>query len=256
MSQEFITTLLPIALIGLIALVVGAVAGFLLAGLSNPAAPAAPATGKSVTELARLWRDRRSGKISLEMDGMMFASAADMSPQQKAALTQVVDELQLWLTSDELVGRALGVTKTGASTGGPLPDPSPLAPVVAGAVAAKSAGPASSAGYLTPEPDVKPPSMQLGDILSSAFKPTKGKTGPGPAKSIAAQVDEIVQERLPASPFKDHLIMVTEMPKGGLLVRVDQEHYEGIGDVSDPEIRQFLRDCVLEWERRTEGVAK
>ena len=254
MSQEFMTTLLPIILISLIALVVGAVAGFLLAGLSNAAAPVTPAKGKSLTELARLWRDRRSGKMTLELDGRLFTSAAEMNSQQKAALTQVTDELQLWLIGGERVERALNTTTPSTPAPEPLPEPSPLAPAVA--LTTVAANPVSPAGPAAPEPDVKPPSMQLGDILASALKPSKGKMGPRPVMSIAAQVDEIVQEKLPASPFKDHLIMVTEQPKGGLLVRVDLENYEGIGDVTDPGIRQFLRDCVAEWERRAESAAK
>jgi hypothetical protein len=258
MSEEFMTTLLPIILIGLIALVVGAVAGFLLAGLANPAAPAAPAKGKSLAELARLWRDRRTGKVSLEMDGKLFGSAAEMNPQQKAALIQAADELQLWLAGGERIERAASAAPPAAAAAGPLPEPAPLAPaaaaVAAAAVTTRSDSPASPEALLAPEPEVKPPSMQIGDILTSAFKPAKGKTAPVTAKSIAAQVDEIVQEKLPGSVYKDHLIMVTEQPKGGLLVRVDQEHYEGIGDVADPGIQAFLRECVAEWEKRTESA--
>jgi hypothetical protein len=259
MSEEFMTTLLPIILIGLIALVVGAVAGFLLAGLANPAAPATPSKGKSMAELVRLWRDRRTGKVTLEMDGKMFGSAVEMSSQQKAALIQATDELQLWLAGGERVERAVSATLPVAAAVEPLPEPAPLAPAAAGAAVAAATGlakpdsPASTESVLAPEPEVKPPSMQLGDILASAIRPSKGKTAPSPAKSIAAQVDEIVQEKLPGSAYKDHLIMVTEQPKGGLLVRVDQEHYEGIGDVADPGIQAFLRACVAEWEKRAGG---
>jgi hypothetical protein len=242
-------------LIGLIALVVGAVAGFLLAGLANPAAPATPTKGKSLAEVARVWRDRRTGQVTLEMDGKMYNSSAEVSSQQKAALSQAIDELQLWLAGGERVGAVLSTTRPAAKTAEALPEPAPLATAVtATAVTARSDSPAAPEALLTPEPEVKPPSMQLGDILASAIRPSKGKTTPGPAKSIAAQVDEIVQEKLPGSAYKDHLIMVTEQPKGGLLVRVDQEHYEGIGDVADPGIRAFLRECVAEWENRAGGV--
>jgi len=37
------------------------------------------------------------------------------------------------------------------------------------------------------------------------------------------------------------------------LVKVDDARYEGVGDVPDPEIRAFLRQCVAEWENRAES---
>jgi hypothetical protein len=249
MSQELVSTLLPILLIGLIALVVGAVVGYLLASLSKQMTPPEPNRSKSLTEAARLWRDRRTGKVTIEKDGKMLKSAADLSPSQRSDLIQVMDELQLWLGAEELVGRALVAPAAAA-----LPDPSPLAPAPA-----QPAQPAPAAvklvtadALLAPEPEVKPPSMELRDVLARAFTADKSKAAK-PVKSIAAQVDEIVQERLPGSPFKAHLITLTELPGGGLLVRVDNDRYEGIGDVADPEIQAFLRQCVAEWERRAEN---
>ena len=259
MSQELVTTLLPLALIGLIALVVGAVAGFLLAGLSNTPAQPEPKHSKSQAELARLWRDRRSGNVSIEMDGKMLKSASELTAAQRDALTQAMDELQLWLTAGELVDRALGVQPVPAPVA-PLPEPSPLAPPAPKPVSPAPAG-VAAAGAALPEvllpheAEVKPPSMELRDILSRAFTPNdKAKAAPKTTKSIAAQVDEIIKEKLPSSPFKNHLITMVELPGAGLLVKVDDARYEGVGDVPDPEIRLFLRQCVTEWERRTENA--
>jgi hypothetical protein len=73
-----------------------------------------------------------------------------------------------------------------------------------------------------------------------------------PPKSIAAQVDEIVQERLPGSPFYNRAIKLMELPGKGLVVLVDGLQYEGVGEVADPVVQTFLRECVAEWERRNE----
>lgn len=256
MSQELISTLIPIALIGVIALVVGAIAGFLLAGLSGPAAPAAPKPSKHLVEAARLWRDRRSDKVSVEMDGKLYASAAELSVEQRATLAKAVDELQLWLSSEELMARALGGAQPGTAASTPLPEPSPRLPAEPLPLAppppvARAAGAPPPVILPPAEAAVKPPSLELGDILSRVFASDKtGSASKLVEKSIAAQVDEIVQERLPTSPFKNHLITVTDLPGGGLLVKVDGASYEGIGDVPDPEIRAFLRECVAEWESR------
>jgi hypothetical protein len=248
--MELFSTLLPFALIGLIALVVGAVVGYVLASLSKQVATPEPNRSKSLSELARLWRDRRTGKVSIEMDGKMLSAAADLSAAQRASLTQVADELQLWLGADDLVGRAL--VPPAAVAAAVLPEPSPLAPAAA-QPARTAIKPVAPEALYAAEPEVKPPSMDVRDILARAFTTDKSK-GAQPLKSIAAQVDEIVQERLPGSAFKNHRITLTEMPGGGLLVKVDDARYEGVGDVPDPEIQAFLRECVAEWERRTESV--
>jgi hypothetical protein len=259
MSQELISTLIPIALIGVIALVVGAIAGFLLASLSGPAAPAAPRPSKQLVEAARLWRDRRSDKVSVEMDGKIYASAAELNAEQRATLAKAVDELQLWLSSEELMARALGSAQPGVAASAPLPEPSPrlpaeLLPLAPPPPIARAGGTPPPVVLPPGEAPVKPPSLELGDILSRVFTTDKGASASKLVeKSIAAQVDEIVQERLPGSPFKNHLISVTDLPGGGLLVKVDGTSYEGIGDVPDPEIRTFLRECVTEWETRTEN---
>jgi hypothetical protein len=252
MTQDLFSTLIPIALIGLIALVVGVVIGFLLAGLSNQSTQEKKDRSKSLFELARLWRDRASGKVMVEMSGKMFDAPDEMRADQKAALSKALDELQLWLDVDDLVARAIN-----EPVSSPLPEPSPLvssesSPATPTAVSVISASAATKAIPHPAEPEVKPPSMQIGDIFSQVFSSEKSKTAIKPVKSIAAQVDEIIQEKLPDSPFKNRIISVTDLPGRGLLVRVDDLSYEGIGDVADEEIRQFLRECVAEWERRSD----
>jgi hypothetical protein len=251
MTQDLFSTLIPIALIGLIALVVGVVIGFLLAALSRPSSAEDEKKKKTMAEIARLWRDRKSGKVSVEINRKLYTSPSEMRAEQQAALSKALDELQLWLGGDDLVARALVTPE-------PLPASQKLStppfkpasePQAASLVAASSV---TQTYFSPPEPEVKPPSMQIGDILSQAFTTDKSKAAKAPAKSIAAQVDEIIQEKLPGSPFKNRIISVTELPGRGLLVRVDDLSYEGIADVADPEIRQFLRDCVSEWEHRSE----
>jgi hypothetical protein len=175
-----------------------------------------------------------------------------MRSDHQAALSKALDELQLWLGADDLVARALTTPESP-----PLPEPSPSvqpesAPTVSDAAKLVSVSAATKAISHPSEPEVKPPSMQIGDIFAQVFSPEKPKKATKPNKSIAAQVDDIIQEKLPGSVFKNRIISVTDLPGRGLLVRVDDQSYEGIGDVADADIRQFLRECVSEWERRSE----
>jgi len=42
-----------------------------------------------------------------------------------------------------------------------------------------------------------------------------------------------------------------DSPSMGIQVFVDGQIFEGVGDVPYPDIQQFIRECVAEWERRS-----
>jgi len=71
-----------------------------------------------------------------------------------------------------------------------------------------------------------------------------------PPKSIAAQIDEILQEMLEGSPMASRGIRLMEFPNRGLVVMVGLDQYEGVDLVPDDDIRQLIRSAVEEWERR------
>jgi hypothetical protein len=247
MSQDLISTLLPVVLIGAISLGIGGLAGFLLASLQSPASKAEPKRGKSLAELARLWRDRRSGKLWIESGGQMYESVNQLSASQRAEITMLFDELQIWAGVTDLEKR---ITLPPASV--------PLAAGALGALPPVQA-PATQNSSTLPPPlivDTTTPvkSPTVADILTRAVISDKKEIKP--PKSIAAQVDEIVQERLPTSPYFNRTIKLLELPGRGLVVVVDGVEFEGVGEVTDPAVQAFLRECVAEWERRTEVKKK
>ena len=91
------------------------------------------------------------------------------------------------------------------------------------------------------------------DLLTRALK----SEAPAPEPlSIAAQVDEIVQEML-ADPAQGSAslrakgVRLMELPGKGMVVMVGLEQYEGVEAVPDPEVKALLRAAVARWELRS-----
>ncbi len=181
----------------------------------------------------------------LDLDGSYQASAESMTPRQRASILQISKELSSWAAAGDTASRLAAVTRPGLETIKPVAAPAPdggLPPV-----------------KLTPQvpssqpPTVKPASVEMGDIFANVISP-EPKTGLAEEespKSIVAQVNEILQEVLPKSPFRDRSIKLLEIPGRGMLVMVDGQGYEGVGDVPDPQVRQLIQNCVSEWEKRS-----
>jgi len=73
---------------------------------------------------------------------------------------------------------------------------------------------------------------------------------PSPApRTIADQIEDLLQARLAgAPPFRGRAIHVRPALHGGVQIVVDNQQYEGIGEIDDPEVRALLEDVVREWE--------
>lgn len=277
MSEDILVTLIPIIIIGLIGLAAGGIAGYLLAGAMNPPGDQAR-RGKHLAELARFWSDKRNGQLILEIGGKMYMTINQLPPKQRAQLERLSVELEAWLglarpeRQDERLAAAAGVSAAAgiaaAATSAAQP---PVSPPIAATLKTPLQTPVATPPVVQPvqpplpptvrveaplptppETEIRKPSMRLPDILASALNPEKKEPLP-PTLSIAAQVDEIVQERLPNSPFGERVIRLLEVPGRGMVVIVDQAQYESVNDVADEQVRQFLRECVAEWERRSAG---
>lgn len=77
-----------------------------------------------------------------------------------------------------------------------------------------------------------------------------------PAKkesSIAAQVDEILQERLKGTELEQRGIRLMELPGRGMVVMIGLDQYDAVDDVPFPDIKAMLKSAVAEWERKMLG---
>jgi hypothetical protein len=135
----------------------------------------------------------------------------------------VVDALRLWL-----------ITKIEPVPSQPLPAPV-LVPVP------------------TPSPVETPrkPSTNPIEFFARALQSDVPKVVPEP-KSIAGQVDEILQEKLAESTLANRAIRLMELPGKGMVVMVGLDQYDGVDAVPDEEVRAMIRSSVMEWERRVD----
>jgi hypothetical protein len=206
----------------------------------------------NVTEVARLMRDVETQDLVVEMDGKTFKTANELSSGQQHRLSFASNVLAKWL-------------------GQPAPDVSP-APVNQPASASPET-PAQESDWVPvetipmepqtpvvlpfivePMPEVKPVSTKLPDVVGGILNPT---TTPAPVfKSIAMQINDILQARIAGTPFDARGITVNDAPDHGVVVTVDNVKYQGVKDVPDESVRNLIRSAVMEWEKQSKTSSK
>jgi uncharacterized alkaline shock family protein YloU len=72
-----------------------------------------------------------------------------------------------------------------------------------------------------------------------------------PTKSLAAQVDDILQEKLKGTPLATRGIKLVETEDQGVAVMVGLQQYENVASVADDEIRTTIQSAVNEWLERS-----
>lgn len=66
---------------------------------------------------------------------------------------------------------------------------------------------------------------------------------------LVEEVNDLVQRRLRERPdMAHHLITLTTGLDGGLRIYVDQQAFQTLDDLTDPEVRSLIRDAIREWE--------
>jgi hypothetical protein len=244
----------------------------------------------NLSELARLLRDLRTQNLVVEIDGKTFSSVSELSPAQQKRLGITASVLAKWLSiptsavaqpSTDLPSPT--TTPDGAEVFVPVVTPEvasppavapPIEPVPHAEVdtlgpnplpdlndwiPVESVPPDTIDHHISPfteepSPGVKPVSTDLPDVLGSILVPT-----PAPApvfKSIAMQINDILQARISGTPFEKRRISVSDGPDHGVLVTLDGQKFPGVKDVPDEDVRNLIRSSVLEWEKQSKPSSK
>lgn len=249
-----------------------------------------PSQDQNLSEVARLMRDTQTQDLVVEMDGNTFKTASELSPAQQRRLGFTASVLTKWLTqpppttteptpdlptlatSDDWAEPAVlaeipDTAMQPAAAPVPVPQPAPEAdplglnqtPEYSDWIPAESVPTLSTDHHIPPfatepTPEVKPVSTQLPDVVGGILNPT-----PTPApvfKSIAMQINDILQARILGTPFEKRGIIVSDGPDHGVLVTLDGQKYPGVKDVPDDEVRDLIRSSVLDWEKQSKTSSK
>jgi hypothetical protein len=238
--------------------------------------------------LARLLRDVKTQDLVVEMDGKSFKTVNELTPAQQHRLSFTSGVLAKWvslpippLASDSSDQSIPAVSPDSAErsvptvtpetsvspdvAGEPLPasqtDPAWLEalPNISDWIPAETV-PSESIDHhippfsVDPSPEVKPVSTSITDVVGSILNPP---TIPAPVfKSIAMQIDDILQGRIAGTTFESRHISLSDGPDHGVLVTMDGQKYPGVKDVPDEDVRNLIRSAVLEWEKQTKAASK
>lgn len=224
--------ILPLLFIALICVAIGFASGMLISSFRNgkqkdpapheevvPVVDPRPLISFQLPGIGAGWR--------LELDGKTYNAPGELDASQRSYLLQGITELRNWVVVDQ------------------KDSPSTVHPQTS-AVAAASGHPSVPTSTETDRNRVNlNPINVFARAIQSDVKPVEKSN-----KSIAAQIDEILQEKLETSSLAGRAIRLMELPGKGMVVMVGLDQYDGVNSVPDPEIREIIRSCVTEWERR------
>jgi hypothetical protein len=85
----------------------------------------------------------------------------------------------------------------------------------------------------------------------------KTKTAEKPAaRSFVEQIDDILQDMLELTPYKDQNISLAEDPKDGVIAWIGSRRYIGIDSIDDPDIQKLIKIAVAKWEKSMERAGR
>jgi hypothetical protein len=196
--------------------------------------PIASPAGDAV-EVMRILRDLADGSLLVEIDGQRYRRLTDIADAQ---------------VGRRFIGNAQALARFARLDDVRVPDEWGELP---GAVEARAAAPPSSPP--SPEAVRQPPSRTLTSSrkqsVASSSKPGSNEDAEAPALSMVEQIEELLQFRLTATPdLAQRSIHVRSALDGGVRIEVDGSYFEGVGEVPDARVREFIQSIIREWEAR------
>jgi hypothetical protein len=242
-----------------IGLLLGAAVAWWIAGSRKPAKvdPFAQFRGKYL-EQAHLWRERGSGKLGVRVGNEIIASPRQLNDVQLKALQVMTRDWCAWM---EMAVPAPLPAESPRPQAQPQPGvlitPPPAVPATTLPVEPPpfaAAQPATPPVTRTSAPPAA--ARQTGSLPPLTLLPGQSTSIPVKPKSIVEQIDEILQEKLALSAVRNKGVRLVEDAHKGVVVWVGLDHFDGVDQVTDPEVKALLRAAAAEWEARNQPGQK
>ncbi len=192
-------------------------------------------------EVLRVWRDLGDGSLIVELAGRRYRSSGEIiNPELARRLSALVRELGTMVNT-------AGASSTPAISSGSAMVPSPSSSI--GGLRARVEAMNTLGAVSSPSEE----STRAPGLLRTANRATmpKAATQEPQRAGIADAVEEYLQYKLANSPeLRQRNIHIRPAMDGGVRIEVDSHSYEAVGDVVDPDVRDFLTGVLREWEAR------
>ena len=201
-----------------------------------------------MVEVMRIWRDLGDGSLVIELGGRRYRSVNDISNGELLRrFTAVVRELWQMVngsTANRTLANPPASSNASLNAGGASVANVPL-----------PTGGTSSlfnrVGALNPPPEIDPDASKPRGILRGATRQTGTTPAAARRPSIGDAVEDYLQFKLSTTAqFQARSIHVRPAVDGGVRIEVDGHYYDGVGDVVDADVRDFLLATLREWEAR------
>jgi len=177
-------------------------------------------------EIGRLWQDDQ-GELLVEMDGKVIENPAELNSQQRQRLSKSMKQLWLWGEFQPASSERQGAQD---------------ARYIEESIPPKQSEPDESS---------KSEGRRINpfNIFANVLRADVPEI-PEQSPSIAAQIDEILQEMLEGTDLERRGIRLMELPDQGVEVLVGLDKYPDIDRVPDEDIHKVINAAVKEWENR------
>jgi hypothetical protein len=198
----------------------------------HPPTRAAPVTVK-VDDPGLMRIKNENGYLTLDLDGVR-ADTASLTTDQRKRLIEMLSLIRPWLE------------------GRPAPAPAPMPASTAPPPLRAQPSPAASTASLSAEKSSpRPvPGETVTPLVAKSAATEKDERSTPPATGIVGQIDSILQMRLVGTPLEGRGLYLSNSPEGGVIVNVGLQKFNGIDEVTDPEIKAALRAAITEWENK------
>jgi hypothetical protein len=219
-------------------------------------------------------RDARDGRLLVKIGDTGYRSLKDTG-EPKRHFTSIMKELSQYILAEdtsEAVASKAPQPPVQETPQEPLPSETPTPSVDTDDVQDDSQDVDASEGDETTTPPKKTSTVTVptladgsvpGDLPSYRFddnpaKIEKKRGGrvkveftPPPDLDIPSAIEAYLQYKIQYAPeFQGRNIHVLPAIHGGVRIRVGEDYFDAVSDVTDDEVRAFLQETIAEWQER------